>query len=143
MIRGELTIGSDLTEVARARDWMSSLAYQAGLSYQESYELQLVLSEACTNSIKHSYLMESGHIIKLSTALSRDQVSIVVRDFGKKIDLPIYQESNFKAPPDYGYGLYIIYQLMDEVHFNLSHSEGTELTLIKYGSISKNYRHTS
>ncbi|MEA1947185.1 MAG: ATP-binding protein [Thermodesulfobacteriota bacterium] len=143
MIRGELTIGSDLTEVARARDWVSALAHQAGLSSQESYELQLVLSEACTNSIKHAYFMEKGRIIKLSATLSNDQICIVVRDFGKKIDLLRNQRPNLETPPENGYGLSIMYQLMDEVRFNLSHSEGTELTLIRYGSMSKNYRHTS
>jgi serine/threonine-protein kinase RsbW len=135
MIRGELTIGSDLSEVARARKWVSELAHKAGLSSQENYELQLVLSEACTNSIKHAYLMEKGHIIKLSAIISNDQTCIVVRDFGKKIDLLKYRKPKLETPPNSGYGLYIIYNIMDEVRFNLAHDEGTEITMIKYGAI--------
>ena len=141
MIRGELIIGSDLNEVACARDWISALAQQAGLSSQESYELQLVLNEACTNSIKHAYFSEKGHIIKMSATISNDQICIVIRDFGEKADLWKYQKPNLENSPDSGYGLYIMYQLMDEVRFNLSHIEGTELTMIKHRSVSEDYCH--
>ena len=82
--------------------------------------------------------MEKGHTIEISAAISNDQICIVVRDFGKKADLLKYQKPDLETSPDSGYGLYIIYQLMDEVRFNLSHRKGTELTMIRHGSMSEN-----
>lgn len=131
VIRSALTIRSELAEVARARDWISVLAHQAGLSSQKSYELQLVLSEACTNSIKHAYSMEKSHTLELSATIEDDQICLVIRDFGKKMNLQKYQEPNLENPPNSGYGVYLMKRLMDEVHFNVSHDEGTELTLVK------------
>lgn len=131
MIRSALTIRSELAEVARARDWVSVLAHQAGLSSEKSYELQLVLSEACTNSIKHAYSMERSHALELSATIDNDQICLVIRDFGRKMDLQKYQEPDLENPPDSGYGVYLMQRLMDEVRFNVSHDEGTELTLVK------------
>jgi len=131
VIRSALTIRSDLAEVARARDWVSILAHQAGLSAQKSYELQLVLSEACTNSIKHAYSMEKSHAVQLSATIDDNQICLVIRDFGRKMDLQEYQEPALENPSNSGYGVYLMQRLMDEVHFDVSHDEGTELTLVK------------
>ncbi len=138
VIRGALTIESELTEVSRARDWISALTHQAGLSYQESYELRLVLSEACTNAIKHAYGMEKNHPVELSAAIDDDQIRLIIRDFGRKMNPQKYQEPNLEICAEGGYGIYVMQCLMDEVHFDVSHDKGTELTLVKYRSRSRN-----
>ena len=138
MIRGTLTIRSDLTEVASAREWVSALARQAGLSFQESYELQLALSEACTNSIKHAYSMEKGHVLKVSATIDDDQICLVIRDFGRKMDLQKYQKPNLEVPAESGYGIYLLWRFMNEVRFDVSHDKGTELALVKYRTSSTN-----
>ena len=138
VIRGVLTIDSELIEVSRARDWISALTHQAGLSSQESYELQLVLSEACTNAIKHAYGMEKNHPVELSAAIDDDQVRLIIRDFGRKMDPQEYRAPNLEICTESGYGIYVMQSLMDEVHFDVSHDKGTELTLVKYRSRLKN-----
>ena len=132
VIRGNLTIANELTEVARARDWISTLAGKAGISQQEAYELQLVVGEACTNAIKHAYDMRKGYTVELSATIDDDQISISIRDFGRKIDLQSYREPNLEVPSEGGYGIYLLRRLMDEVSFDLSHDEGNELTLVKH-----------
>ncbi len=131
-IRGAITIESELTEVSRARDWISALTHQAGLSSQESYELQLVLSEACTNAIKHAYGMEKNHPVELSAAIDDDQIRLIIRDFGRKMNPQEYREPNLEICAEGGYGVYLMRCLMDEVRFDVSHDRGTELTLVKY-----------
>lgn len=131
MIQGTLTIQSEAAEVVRARDWISALACKAGISQQEALELQLVLSEACTNAIKHAYGMRKGYPIKLSATIGDDRIRLVIRDFGRKMDLQKYQKPDLGDPPDSGYGIYLMQCLMDEVHFDVSYDEGTELTLVK------------
>jgi serine/threonine-protein kinase RsbW len=125
------TISSDLSEVERAREWISTLAQQSGLSSQENYELQLAVSETCTNAIKHAYAMEKGHTIVLSANIDNSRICLKTRDFGIKLDSDSYQEPNLDKPSESGYGIYILRRLMDELDFDLSHSEGTEVTMVK------------
>ena len=131
MIRSALSIQSDLTEVASARDWVSALAHRSGFSQQEVLELQLAVSEACTNAIKHAYSMERSHTIELSATIDDDQIQLVIRDFGKKMDFHNYQKPDLETPSEGGYGIYLLLCLMDEVSFNISYDEGTELMLVK------------
>jgi serine/threonine-protein kinase RsbW len=126
-----LTISSDLSEVGRAREWISTLAQQAGLCAQENYELQLAVSEACTNAIKHAYSMVKGHTVVLSAEIDNSQIRLVIKDFGVKLDLESYQEPDLDKPSESGYGIYILRRLMDELYFDLSHDEGTEVIMVK------------
>jgi serine/threonine-protein kinase RsbW len=125
------TISSDLSEVGRAREWISTLAQQSGLSSQENYQLQLAVSETCTNAIKHAYAMEKGHTVVLSADIDNNQIRLIIRDFGIKLDPDSYQEPNLDKPSESGYGIYLLRRLMDELHFDVSHGEGTEVTMVK------------
>lgn len=129
--RNTFTISSDLSEVGRAREWISTLAHQAGLSSQENYELQLAVSEACTNSIKHAYAMAKGHTVVLSAEIDSSQIRVVVKDFGVKLDPDSYQEPDLDNPSESGYGIYLLRRLMDELHFDISHDKGTEVIMVK------------
>ena len=84
MVESTLTIDSELREVARAREWIAAMAQQSGLSREASYQLQLVVSEACTNSIKHASGMGKGHSVDLEAQIDDTQIRLLVRDFGKK-----------------------------------------------------------
>ncbi len=132
MIRSTLTIQSELTEVGRARDWISTLARKAGIAEQEAFELRLVVSESCTNAIKHAYGMRKGYTVELSATIDNDQICLVIRDFGSKADLHRHRELDLENPSDSGYGIHLMQSLMHEVHFDVSHDEGTELTLVKH-----------
>ena len=134
MLESNLTIRGELTEVGRAREWISELANQASISSQVRYELQLAVSEACTNAIKHAYGMASGHDIELSAKIDGEEIRLVIRDYGTKLDLEAYKEPDPEDPSEGGYGIYILRSLMDEVHFDVSHDQGTEVTLIKQRS---------
>ena len=129
-----LTIISNLSEVKRARDWISSLAHQAGFSTQENYELQLAVSEACSNAIKHAYDMVNGHNIELSANVEGRRIQLVVKDFGKKLELNSYQKPNLDQPRERGYGIYLIRNLTDESYFDTSPDKGTEVTLVKHST---------
>ena len=143
VIQGALTIGSELTEVSKARDWISALAHQADLSTQESYELQLALSEACTNAIVHGYGMAKGHVVELTAQIDNDQIYLTIRDFGSKIDLDGYQEPDLQDPSESGYGIYLLRSLMHEVQFDTSQDQGTQVTLLKYRPSARPERDSS
>ena len=134
MVESTLTINSELHEVARAREWIAAMAQESGLSREENYQLQLVVTEACTNSIKHAYGMEKGHSVDLEAQIDDTQIRLLVRDFGKKLEPQNHREPDLENPAEAGFGIYLLRSIMNEVRIDLSRDEGTEVTMVKYRS---------
>jgi serine/threonine-protein kinase RsbW len=98
------------------------------------YDLKLAVDEACMNIITHGYAgMNPGSII-LSVALSPQQVEIGITDFGHA-----FEPDEAPAPDPQaaledretgGFGLYFIYQTMDEVRYETG-GGCNRLTLVK------------
>lgn len=79
-------------------------------------EIQLAVTEAITNIILHAYADSSGSINGLVTLFS-DKLVIDLCDSGKPYDArPIVPlEFDPENPPEGGYGVHLIHQIMDEV----------------------------
>ena len=131
IIEDSITIRSNLKEVAHARQWIAEKAKQADFSDEEISDLQVVISEAFANAVKHSYRMEDNHEIVLSVVISPEKIAMTVRDFGNKINLNRYQRPDLDAPTEGGYGIFLMQSLMDIVEFDISHKLGTELKMVK------------
>jgi serine/threonine-protein kinase RsbW len=129
-----LVIDSRLTEIARARQWLRHQARAAGFTEREVRDLELVLSEACTNVIKHAYHGQPDYPIALRLAIDETKLVLVIRDIGTKFDLSAYTPPDLDQPQERGYGVFIIRSLMDEVHYDTTGEQGTTLTLVKYRS---------
>jgi serine/threonine-protein kinase RsbW len=130
-VESKLVIESKLDAIAEARRWLAKLAGQAGFTPQEVSDLKLVLTEACSNIVKHAYQGEAGHEIVLSLSIAEDELALTIQDFGRKIDLSKYQEPDLDVPHEGGYGIYIIETLMDGVEYDTSPQTGTILNMIK------------
>ena len=70
--------------------------------------------------------------IILSIGIEGDKLLLTIRDFGKKFDLSRYKPPNLDRPAESGYGIYLIRELMDEVEYDTSPSQGTILKMVKY-----------
>ena len=98
------------------------------------YDLQLAVDEACTNIIIHGYQdMNPGSII-LSLEFVDDNIEISITDFGHAFE-PIQTpapnlEAGLEDRPTGGFGLFFIYQTMDEINYN-TNLYGNRLTFIK------------
>lgn len=101
---------------------------------QTLFDLKLATDEACTNIITYGYAgMESGTIM-LGCEVDDYRVVIQIYDFGCQFE---YRE---RSKPDVesslenikmgGFGLYFIYQIMDEVSYETDDT-GNRLTLVK------------
>ncbi len=130
-VKSKLIIESTLDAIAEARHWLADVADQAGFTPQEVSELKLVLTEACSNIVRHAYGGEKGHEIVLSLSIDEDELTLTIRDFGRKFDLTRYQEPDLDVPHEGGYGIYIIETLMDSVEYDTSPQTGTILSIIK------------
>lgn len=131
-IHADLIIESRVEELARAREWMRDYAHAAGFSDRQVHELSLVVSEACTNVIKHAYRGEPNYRIELHLAIDDVQLVLSIRDSGVPFDHASYQPPDLDEPQEHGYGVFIIKSLVDEVRYETVDGSGTALRLVKY-----------
>jgi anti-sigma regulatory factor (Ser/Thr protein kinase) len=94
-------------------------------------KLKLVLSEAVTNIIRHSYGGNEERTILLSLASEEDRLRISVHDVGLPFDEKSYRPPDLGEAAESGYGVYIIHEYMDEVTYTSTPGEGNTLVMYK------------
>ena len=98
------------------------------------YDLKLVTDEACTNIITYGYAGTHSGSITLGCELNEEYVRLEITDFGKPFRLSEPQKPDIMACLENGtaggFGLYFVYQMMDEVNYETS-EDGNCLVLIK------------
>lgn len=132
LISDSLTIKSSLNELSRVYRWVTDIGRKASLPDEMVSDLQLAITEACTNIIRHAYQMEEGHDIIMTAVADPDRITITLRDFGKKIDLNKYYPPYLDEPSEGGYGVFLMLNLMDIVEYDTHGESGTELKLVKF-----------
>jgi serine/threonine-protein kinase RsbW len=109
-----------------------------GVDKATIYDLKLAVDEACTNIITHGYAdMNPGSII-LSLEFKSDMIIATITDFGHPFEpseapMPDLQ-AGLEDRPTGGFGLFFIYQTMDEIDYEAS-EDGNRLTFIKRLSV--------
>jgi len=110
-------------------------AERAGFANCTVYQVQLAVDEACSNIIEHAYGGEDRGIIECTHRIQGGDLTIVLRDYGQPFDPAAVPEPNINADleerAEGGLGLYLIYQIMDEVTFDFDSQAGNVLTLVK------------
>ncbi|MEM7035315.1 MAG: ATP-binding protein [Chloroflexota bacterium] len=130
-----LVIESRVEAIADARHWVADCATAASFDESLLFPITLATGEALANIIEHAYQYESGHEIHLTLIFDDEKLTLLIRDFGKKPDMSKYVAPDLDIPSgDGGYGVYLIEEVMDEVDYDTSMAEGTQLSIIKYRS---------
>lgn len=127
-----LVLPSRLDAMAEARTWLGVHARDAGFDDREIAELELALTEALSNVIRHSYRCAEDQEVRLSALVDDDTLTLTVRDFGTKFDRTTYQTVDLDAPQVGGYGVYFIETLMDEVDWDTTVEPGTLLRMVRF-----------
>lgn len=82
------------------------------------YDLELIISEACTNVIKHAYpdIYSPG---KLRLVICFDSSSMIIQviDYGPGFEIEEIEEPDLEYPQEGGLGLFIIRQLVDKLEY--------------------------
>ena len=100
-------------------------------------DIELCISEACTNAIKHGCGSQNEGFITMRLCLYEDRVHIQIGDSGQGFDLTEVTLPDLTDHPERGYGLYIIKAKMDEVQYVCSKNENF-LEMTKYFCDSRN-----
>ena len=129
------TFDADFHSLDEIREFVGEAARQVGFSEKEIYSIQLAADEASTNIIEHAYAGKGEGKIDIDCNVSDTGLEIVMRDQGSSFDPSSVPEPNVKADLSErkigGLGIYLMRQLMDEVHYESSPETGNILTMIK------------
>lgn len=141
MIRRKITlkIDSQLANLTALSAAVQGVTSMLGLGEIESYNVQLCLVEAVTNSIVHAYAGAAGHEVAVVVTLETDRVKLEVIDQGSPVPAD-KQNPEFSEPDptdldsltEGGRGIYLIRALMDEVEFQRHGRENTLVMIKRY-----------
>ena len=95
-----------------------------------SADVELCVSEACTNAIKYGGSEEREDTITLYFEIHPDKLVIKVQDKGSGFNLKNLPAPDLESLPERGYGLYIIRSKMDDVDYSRTEN-GNFLTMVK------------
>jgi len=120
MARRTLTIQAYLDQIQIIRDLVGLAAADADFQEDESYAVQLAVSEACENIILHGYGNENEASIEVEVQPAPGELRITLWDdappFNPAKD-PKQPDWSIDDPPIGGLGLIIIHRVMDEVKY--------------------------
>jgi serine/threonine-protein kinase RsbW len=134
MTRYRMTRAAELDSLAAFRDFIDDVCQAHDVDEDATYDLKLAVDEACTNVVQHGYAgMNPGSII-LDLVVGDGQVEVRLTDFGHPFEpssAPVPDITlSLEDRPAGGFGLFLIYQTMDEVDY-VTNEAGNTLILRK------------
>lgn len=80
-------------------------------------DLNVVITEAMANAIKHAKAVEPDMLVKISVSISDNELSVKVYDSGQGFDLDSIPNPDFNSGnlEESGRGIFVIRSLMDSV----------------------------
>lgn len=96
-----------------------------------AYHLNLVLTEATANAIKHTAPGTPQDTVRVLIHIGQQELNIKVYDHGQGFDLETIPLPDFNNPQEGGMGLFLIKTLMDSVTYN-KQADCNVLEIIKY-----------
>jgi serine/threonine-protein kinase RsbW len=82
-----------------------------------AYHLNLVLTEAATNAIKHGNYLDPKDTVRVAIHIQANQLIVRVYDHGQGFDLENVPLPDFDDPKESGMGLFFIRALTDKVTY--------------------------
>lgn len=96
-----------------------------------AYHLNLVLTEATANAIKHANCNDPKDSVRITIHIDDHELKIKVYDHGQGFDLEKVDIPDFDHPKEGGMGVYFIRTLMDSVTYNKM-SDCNVLEIVKH-----------
>jgi serine/threonine-protein kinase RsbW len=132
LLKLDLRIPGDPNAISPVVDNVMKIVREMGCAEGKEFEVELALREALANAVVHGCGNDSKREVECCVACDENRgMLIVVRDPGRGFDpaalpSPVEGQNIFST---HGRGIYLINQLMDEVHFEKG---GTEIRMKKY-----------
>jgi len=129
------TIRGEVAAVPPVVERIMTFVGEMGCATGQEFEIRLAISEALANAVEHGCEYDPCKLVQICVECDPARgMLIVVRDPGQGFDpsqvpSPIEGEQLFRAG---GRGIFLINQLMDEVHYRHG---GTEIRMIKRDAV--------
>jgi serine/threonine-protein kinase RsbW len=122
---------------------VGDLAGKVGFSAGEVDQIVLAVDEACSNVIRHAYAdgkqwcwQHQDPAIRLEIRTEDGRLVIEIHDHGQRFNIADYRlddiPQKLAGMKTGGYGIFIIRQFMDELHYSFDNRTGNTLRLVKY-----------
>src|SRR6266498_2683562 len=127
----EITREARLENLPELRAFVADACRQVHADAAVCFALKLAVDEACANIILHGYAnMEPGPI-RLTFRAEPQQIVVTIDDrtpaFNPALARPPDLQSSLEARKVGGLGWYLIFQMMDQVHYESDAENGNRL----------------
>lgn len=132
--RARLDILSNLPEIGKVRTFVREFCYKnIAIAFREEDldQLELAVTEAVTNVIRHGYQGQKDRPIRVQADLFLNRISIRLYHRGQAFDPGNAPAKEIDSPREGGMGLYIIEQCVDKVRYYRSKHGENCVHLIK------------
>jgi serine/threonine-protein kinase RsbW len=132
IMRLDLTLPADVNEIDPVVVRIMGIVDSMDCGSGKGFEIETALREALANAIVHGCKSDPNHRIQVAVGCDKARgMLIIVRDPGSGFDphqipSPTQGQNLFRS---HGRGIYLINELMDEVHFKKG---GTEIWMRKH-----------
>ena len=135
-----LCVTSSLTSLSDIAQYVAVQASAAGLDEDRTFEVQMAVDEACTNSIQHAYRGHNTGELRVCCFREGDDFVVEITDFGAPFDPQSIPAPDVTGPLEErsigGLGVYLMRQLMDSVQFRADPQSGNVVVMRKSTRIS-------
>ena len=115
------TYSSELSQLAAMREFVGEACRQEWDTPADEaplLELQLALTEAAANVIRHAYQGQAGQAIELLAEATADRIRLTLYHHGLPMDPQAVPPPEFDGSREGGFGVYMMDRLADQVtHF--------------------------
>ncbi len=128
-----LTIAARLEAINSICEAVSDEAHNAGFDDRTAYACELAVCEVCENIVVHGYGEDAAGTIDAAITSQPGELTVELRDRAGPFDpasASVSAPDPRVDPPIGGLGLYILHEVMDEIHYERSYGEN-RLTLRK------------
>ncbi len=131
----ELCVSSNLVNLVQISDYVANRAALAGLDEESTFDVQMAVDEACTNSIQHAYNGDAHGELRVCCYLDGRDFVVEVTDYGQTFDPDAVPDPDFASPLEEraigGLGVYLMRRLMDSVRFYPGANMGNHVVMRK------------
>lgn len=113
-----LVLPADLTQLGRVRAFVRERASAAGFVAPALGEIELAVTEAVSNVMRHAYGGDTSQEVTLEVTVDDRELVIELVDQGSSPENLPKTMPDLDDPGPGGYGLYLIREVMDEVRWS-------------------------
>jgi PAS domain S-box-containing protein len=119
-VHANLSIRSDLRELERAREFVRAFCRElpgAKLDDERIGKLELAVTEACSNIMKHVFHGRPDQQIRIQAEAFADRISIRMHHLGEPFDPSSIPQPRLDGSQESGFGVYLIAHSIDAVRY--------------------------